>query len=342
MRGCLLDLWALDLTCPKCAGRGGRIEYGLVGPPEPAANPDEEPVLGGCVIEPFMHKYACRYCGAQWGGAPRFGDPDLLHLAVQGGLVAEGETGDSWSTPVQLRWLNTLLDGFDDLFPEWEVHRFFTDFDSHYGRTVGVDLQRVEDSLELEYNADGGRISVWDIGIDGSDGPHASVTLDPASITVGAAIAEAGLFAGNPQRDAIILGWNPKKWDEWDPTYTGAVEATRRGEVLPGRWSVAARRNIAPGTDVFLLLQGQHHGLVGHGVTTEWPIPGPHYSEPGRTTNYVPVEWDALLPLESRIPRDVLEREVPDLKWRSVYSLGWPMSDQAAVDLRALWSREVG
>jgi hypothetical protein len=29
LRGSLLDLWGLDLTCPVCAGRGGRIGYGL-------------------------------------------------------------------------------------------------------------------------------------------------------------------------------------------------------------------------------------------------------------------------------------------------------------------------
>lgn len=342
MRSCLLDLWGLDLTCPRCAGRGGRIQYGLVGRPEEESNPDDEPALGGCVIEPFMHSYACRYCGALWGGAPRFGDPDLLDLAVQGDLVSADLTGDSWSTPVQLRWLNTLLDGIEDLLTVWEIRRFFTDFDSHYGRTVGVDLQRGGDSLELEYNPNGGRISVWDLGIDGSDGPHISVTLDPASITAAAAIDRAGLFSGDPHRDVVILGWNPKKWDAWDPPYEEAVKATHRGEVLPARWSVAARRNIAPGTEVFLLLQGKRRGLVGHGVTSDWPFPAPHYSEPDRTTNYVPLEWDALLPLESRIPREVLELEVPDFKWRSVYSSGWPMSDQAAADLRALWSREVG
>ena len=29
MRGCLLDLWGLDLTCPRCAGRGGAIQFGM-------------------------------------------------------------------------------------------------------------------------------------------------------------------------------------------------------------------------------------------------------------------------------------------------------------------------
>ena len=87
---------------------------------------------------------------------------------------------------------------------------------------------------------------------------------------------------------------------------------------------MARRRNIAPGTEVFLLLQGSQHGLVCHGITTDWPVPGTHYPDPAKTTRHVPLEWNTLLPL-ARIPRDDLEQEVPGVRWRQIYSSGWPV-----------------
>jgi hypothetical protein len=193
MRGCLLDLWGLDLTCPRCGGRGGRIAFGMQPEPQPASKPDEAPILGGCVIEPFMHVYACRYCRTGWGGAPRFADPALLDLAVSGGVVRRENLRDGWSTPVQLRWLNTLLDGVEDLLREWSPFRMFTEFDSRYGRTVGIDLERGEDALELEYKADGSAVSGWDLSDESGEPPPVSFALTPGSSTGGQAIQAAGL-----------------------------------------------------------------------------------------------------------------------------------------------------
>ena len=318
MRGCLLDLWGLDLTCPRCAGRGAAIQFGMRGRPPAASNPDEELILGGCVIEPFMHRYTCRYCHTQWGGAPRFADPVLLDLARSGGVLRDEEIGTDGSTPVALRWLNTLFDGVEDLLDQWQPYRLFTEFDSRYGRTVGVDLQCGDDALELEYKPDGSAVSGWDLRIETEgEPPPVSFTLTPGSSSGAQAIKDVGLFT----RRAVILGWNPSRWDDWDPPYEEWVTRTGGGEVLAGRWSVANRRNIAPGTEVFLLLQGAQHGLVGHGITTDWPTPDESLDDPAKTTQYVPVEWDRLLPVESRIGRDVLEREVPNVRWRAIRQL---------------------
>ena len=244
MRGCLLDLWGLDLTCPRCAGRGGAIQFGMTGRPPAASNPDEELILGGCVIEPFMHRYTCRYCHTRWGGAPRFADPVLLDLARSGGVLRDEEIGTDGSTPMALRWLNTLFDGVEDLLDQWQPYRLFTEFDSRYGRTVGVDLQCGDDALELEYKPDGSAVSGWDLRIETEgEPPPVSFTLTPGSSSGAQAIKDVGLFT----RRAVLLGWNPSRWDDWDPPYEELVTRTGGGEVLAGRWSVANRRNIAPG-----------------------------------------------------------------------------------------------
>ena len=243
MRGCLLDLWGLDLTCPRCAGRGGAIQFGMMGRPPAASNPDEEPILGGCVIEPFMHRYTCRYCHTQWGGAPRFADPVLLDLARSGGVLRDEEIRTDGSTPMALRWLNTLFDGVEDLLDQWQPYRLFTEFDSRYGRTVGVDLQCGDDALELEYKPDGSAVSGWDLRIETEgEPPPVSFTLTPGGSSGAQAIKDVGLFT----RRAVILGWNPSRWDDWDPPYEEWVTRTGAGEVLAGRWSVANRRTHRP------------------------------------------------------------------------------------------------
>ena len=160
----------------------------------------------------------------------------------------------------------------------------FTDFDSRYGRTVGVDLQCGDDALELEYKPDGSVVSGWDLRIETEgEPPPVSFTLTPGGSTGAQAIKDVGLFT----RQRGPLGLEPQQVGRLGPAVRGVVTRTGGGEVLAGRWSVANRRNIAPGTEVFLLLQGAQHGLVGHGITTDWPFPDespgrPHQDHPVR------------------------------------------------------------
>ena len=79
----------------------------------------------------------------------------------------------------------------------------------------------------------------------------------------------------------------------------------------------AATGTSPPGTDAWLLLQGDHgRGLIGHGVVvSEQPEAGPHYSEPGKTAMYVQVAFDSLLPLGDQIAAAVLRESVPEVPW---------------------------
>jgi hypothetical protein len=117
----------------------------------------------------------------------------LLDLAVSGDVVRREDLRDGWSTPVQLRWLNTILDGVEDLLDDWSPYRMFTEFDSRFGRTVGIDLERGDDALELEYKADGSAVSGWDLSDESGEPPPVSFTLTPGSSTGKQAIQAAGL-----------------------------------------------------------------------------------------------------------------------------------------------------
>lgn len=142
---------------------------------------------------------------------------------------------------------------------------------------------------------------------------------------------------------AIILTWNPAEWDRWNPSYESAVVEVRLKGQLRDSWSVAHRVNIDPGTEAYLLRQGADHGLVGHGLVTSSPFPGPRFNDPSATTNYVDLVWDRLLPLSDMITRDMLEAEVPGFNWRQgARSSGNTVSDAADDQLARLWEREAG
>lgn len=136
---------------------------------------------------------------------------------------------------------------------------------------------------------------------------------------------------------AIILGWNPDRWNEWN--YAAVVErVASMGQQLEP-WSVGRHRHIVRGTDAWLLLQGGHgRGLIGHGVVvSDKPELGPHYADPGKTAMYVDVAFDALLPLGDQIGTDVLVPAVPGVPWSSVHGSGLSVGPADEAGIRSLW-----
>ncbi|MHA7224123.1 HNH endonuclease [Arthrobacter sp. RHLT1-20] len=129
---------------------------------------------------------------------------------------------------------------------------------------------------------------------------------------------------------AIILGWNPDRWNAWNyPAIVGHVAETG---LFVEPWSVGRHRSIPAGADAWLLLQGRHGlGLIGHGaVVSERP-------EPGETSLYVQVAFDALLPLGEQIAVDVLKEAAPAVLWGSVYGSGQAVDPAEEANIRALW-----
>lgn len=138
---------------------------------------------------------------------------------------------------------------------------------------------------------------------------------------------------------AVILGWNPQRWDGWTPSYAALVPGVSPDSPLAGSWTVGRRVNIPVGADAWLLLQGKRRGLVGHGLVTRSPYPGPHDQDPARTTNYVDVAWDGLLPLEERIEPHVLRSEASGVAWDYVFTSGTGVPAGAEAQVCELWQR---
>lgn len=138
---------------------------------------------------------------------------------------------------------------------------------------------------------------------------------------------------------SIILGWNPQRWNGWTPSYAALVPTVSPHRTLAGSWTVGRRVNIPVGAHAWLLLQGRQRGLVGHGVVTRAPYPGPHDRDPTLTTNYVDVAWDGLLPVEGRVEPHVLKTEAPGVAWDYVFSSGTGVPAGAEAQVHQVWHR---
>ncbi|MGO4193585.1 HNH endonuclease [Arthrobacter sp. YAF17] len=154
---------------------------------------------------------------------------------------------------------------------------------------------------------------------------------------------------------AIILGWNPDRWNRWN--YPAAVERVAATGLHLERWGLGGDQ-IAAGTDAWLLLQGDRgRGLIGHGVVLSvQPAAGPNVPDPrtpephsldprgatpDQATIYVQVALDSLLPPGEQIAVGVLIDAAPGIPWAGDHAeaLVDDPADEAAI--RALW-RDVG
>lgn len=141
---------------------------------------------------------------------------------------------------------------------------------------------------------------------------------------------------------AIILGWDPDRWN-----HQAAVERVAATGLHLGRWSVGGHVQPAAGTDVWLLLEGDRgRGVIGHGVVlSEQPDAGPPPSAsppsaatgPDSTAGYVHVAVDSLLPPGEQIAVGLLAEAVPGIPWEAgnLEGLGVEPADEAAI--RSLW-----
>lgn len=141
---------------------------------------------------------------------------------------------------------------------------------------------------------------------------------------------------------AIILGWNPRLWNDWN--YDAVIEQVAETGQFLERWNIGRHRKIQPGNQAWLLLQGagaHGRGLIGHGVIMSESYEAPQRNGTNGNARYVSVAFDALLPLGSQIPPDVLTSEVPDVAWNTLRGSGRSIQSESEHALQRVW-REHG
>ena len=142
---------------------------------------------------------------------------------------------------------------------------------------------------------------------------------------------------GENRLGGVIMGWNPKLWDQWPGSFAEVVASVAGGTPFVTQWSVGARRDVEPGTDAWLIRQGGSYGLIGHGTVTTLPYEDIHFADPRRTAQFVDVAFDELVVEEDRVPRDLLEVVVPEVAWRFQFRSGNRVAPDVNARLRELW-----
>jgi 5-methylcytosine-specific restriction enzyme A len=140
----------------------------------------------------------------------------------------------------------------------------------------------------------------------------------------------------------FLLVWNPDNWPWPDSDYDSTVALTDAGHSVHGRWSVGIRRQgIVRGDRAYLVRQHRDRGLVGSGEFSSKIYEDEHWDGSGRDTTYADLTWNMLLPVDDRIPVEVLKAKVPGVSWDHLQGSGVLVSGDADAQLDRLWAQYV-
>jgi hypothetical protein len=135
----------------------------------------------------------------------------------------------------------------------------------------------------------------------------------------------------------FLAVWDPRKPENY-PEYDRDVVLTARNEVPePEWWTTGRRKNgIAAGDRVFLLRTRKERGLIASGYYLNGKVvERPRHDNPEETALYAQVVWKQVLPVQDRIPVDLVQAEVPDFP-ENVLCGAWPVSNLSDA-LDAIW-----
>lgn len=144
---------------------------------------------------------------------------------------------------------------------------------------------------------------------------------------------------------ALIVTWNPDKgqWAKQPHGYHYAIEQTARGKTVEGDWSTGVRNHgVSRGDRAFLLQQGdQGRGIIASGTVLGEIYQIPHWdpeNHPGESANTIDIEWECVLPVADILPKDELNRQLPEIYWSPPGSGVLIEEDGLADRLKELWS----
>lgn len=139
-----------------------------------------------------------------------------------------------------------------------------------------------------------------------------------------------------------LLTWKPPNWLWKDLDENVARSA--KNEIVERGWSCGKRQNIKVGDRVFLLRQGRElPGLIGSGWVSEGAYLGKHWDatrrRKGHKAWFVGVDWDVLLALENRLPREVLLNGLLDKNLVNAQGGGVLIDPNTAFLLEKRWAQ---
>lgn len=140
----------------------------------------------------------------------------------------------------------------------------------------------------------------------------------------------------------FILTWNPSVWPITDDDYAGWTSEVSVAGSWQSNWSTGSRKSgMTPGDTALLLRQHRDRGIVAGGSVTSEIYEGRHYNHPGETAHYVDVRWSAWLPVDDRLPIEILKSELPMVIWDRLQGSGVRVPSPSDRALHELWMLHV-
>lgn len=141
-----------------------------------------------------------------------------------------------------------------------------------------------------------------------------------------------------------LLTWNPRKWDWKELSDLAAITAKRK--LVEGGWSCGNTQCIEVDDRIFLLRQGSNApGMIGAGWATSRPERLAHWDRKKRKarkkTWFIDVDWDALLPVERRLRRAILEEDILKRTLLNTRPSGVSIDAASAVKLEKCWAKHL-
>ena len=139
--------------------------------------------------------------------------------------------------------------------------------------------------------------------------------------------------------NAFLFTWNPEKWS-WPHLRKSIQEIERNGKTKEA-WVCQSHKKVKIGDKAFLIRLGvEPKGICASGIIVRDGFRGEHYSDKGKFTNYVEIEFDVLLnPSEQPVlPFKELRNELPLQKWDS-NSSGISIKPEVLEEFEERWLR---
>lgn len=142
----------------------------------------------------------------------------------------------------------------------------------------------------------------------------------------------------------VLFTWNPDKFKISDRQWNREILQIQDSGFLYGRWSAGnSTRLIKPQDKAFLYRQGNQRGLVAYGTVISdvyQDLSWNEEAEEDELTNYVEIQWTAMLPIEKRLTSERLNKELPYVSWVRQAS-GTTVESRAHTKLLKLWDETV-
>lgn len=139
-----------------------------------------------------------------------------------------------------------------------------------------------------------------------------------------------------------LLTWNPKGDGLLLEHQELLIRETESGGgPMLGKWSIAGHVDeIEEGDSFFMFRQKEDRGVVAAGIFT-----GPTHLDRSRTgkgnSAYGPIQVDRWLAAPDRLPIEVLEQEIPSVRWIRLQLSGVLLDPDEARELKRLWRDHV-